>query len=338
MPRLLRVLGRRLLWLPISIFVVGTFAFGLIELMPGDPVLVIAGDHASDERIALIRNELGLDQPLATRYVEFWKNAAVGDLGTSLFTGRSVSGEILRFLPNTVELVAVALIIAATVGLSLGTVGAYFKQRPPDRMIRAVVAIFQSIPDFLFGLLLILVVFFWWGLAPAPVGRLGIAAQMPEGGTGFLLFDSVVSGNWTTVGNLLKHMALPSLALGVVWSAAFAKISRVTMAASLASSQVAFARACGLPERQVLRYAFLTARTPILTYGAILLGGLLGGAAIIETIFSWQGLGQWALVSILNLDVPAIRGFILVSGVIAILVYLVLDLLILILDPRVSYG
>ncbi len=328
---------RRLLIIPLSIFIVVTAAFGLVNLLPGNPALVIAGGFATDERVAEIETELGLDQPLLTRYTDYVRDLGRGDLGESYYTGRSVREDILERLPNSIELIVPALALAALLGLAFGSISAYFLQRAPERVTRIAITLTQSVPDFLLSLVLIYVVFFSLGWAPSPVGRLGILEQPPESITKFPIVDSVLRGEWGTLGSLLHHMMLPVLALGVVYSAYFAKTSRTALAASLGSQQVEFARACGLPERQVFRYAFLAARTPLLTYGAILIGSLLGGAAIVESIFAWRGLGQWALEAMLEVDLPAIQGFVLVVGILTLLIYLLLDLLVLMLDPRVSY-
>lgn len=333
----LRLLLSRLAVIPISLFVVVTVSFGLVELMPGDPALVIAGSFGGEERAALIRTQLGLDRPLHVRYADYWKDLATGDLGASLYTRQPVLTEVGRVLPNTLEMVVFALVFAIVVGIVTGTFAAYFYRRPQDKLIRTIVTFFQSIPDFLLALLLILVGFVYLRLAPAPVGRLPTGVRSPEGPTGFLMLDLAVAGQWDLLFTALRAIMLPALALGLYYYATFAKLTRATMAEALSSSQVRFARGCGLPERQVIRYAFLTARTPIYTYLAILLADVIAGAAIVETIFSWQGFGQWGLDGILKLDIPVIQAFILIFGAGTLMVYLLLDVVVVFLDPRIRY-
>lgn len=333
--RLANLVARRLVLLPISLFVLVTLSFGLVELMPGNPAVAIAGTFANEERIAEIEQELGLDEPLWNRYVDYLASAVQGDLGTSFFTGQPVRSELLQRLPATIEMIGLALVFAGLVGLVLGGVGAYFRRTWYDKASRFSITIFQSIPDFLLALFLIFFLFFLWGIAPAPVGRLGLSSGSVDRITGLLLVDTLVAGQFDLFLQALRHLFLPVVALGIVYSAYFGKTARSTMATALESPQVEFARAMGLPEWQVIRYAFVQARTPILTYGAILFGALVGGAAIVETIFSWQGAGAWALDAILKLDIPVIQGFILAAGVVTILVYLLLDVVTLILDPRV---
>lgn len=336
MNRVGRFLIKRLLMIPLSLFIVMTLSFGLVELLPGDPALVIAGSFASAEQVELVREELGLGRPLGERYIDYMGSILRGDLGTSFFTGRTVTSEIARRLPGTVELIGLSLLAAAIIGFIVGTVGAYFSRRIPGRLSASAITTFQSTPDFFLALLFIYLFFFLAGIAPAPVGRLGIAGESPAPVTGILTLDGLLIGNLALTRVALQHLFLPVLALGLVYSAYFAKTARATMSDALVSKQVEFARACGLSEWQVIRYAFLQARTPIITYGAILFGALVGGAAIIETIFSWQGVGQWALEAILRLDIPTIQGFIFITGFVTIVVYLLLDLVTLLLDPRVT--
>lgn len=335
--RLAKLIGTRILMIPLSLLVLITLSFFLLELMPGNPAVTIAGSFATEEKIAEITTQLGLDKPLGQRYLEYLGSALTGDLGESFFSGRPVTTELWQRLPATVELVGFSLLLAAVIGLTLGTLGAYYRRTWYDSFSRGAITLFQSIPDFLLALLLILFLFFLWRVAPAPVGRLGLSSASVDKVTGLLIVDTVLSGRIDLLWEALRHLLLPVLALGIVYSAYFGKTTRSTMATALASPQVEFARASGLPERKVVYYAFLQARTPIITYAAILFGALVGGAAIIETIFSWQGVGQWALTAILQLDVPVIQGFILAAGFVTILLYLLLDVMVLVLDPRVRY-
>jgi peptide/nickel transport system permease protein len=333
----LKLIGRRLLLLPVSLFVLITLSFGLVELMPGNPAVTVAGNFASPEEIAATEQRLGLDRPLVVRYLDYLGHAVQGDLGTSFFTGQPILTELGNRLPATIELVVLALAFSAVFGLLLGTISAYLRRSWYDRFSRGVVSVLQSVPDFVLALGLIYLLFYLAGVAPPPVGRIGLGADSVPTVTRFLLIDTLLAGRPDLFVEALRHLMLPVIALGVVYAAFFAKMTRSTMVPALNSSQVEFARACGLSEWQVIRYAYLQARAPIITYGAILFGSLVGGAAIVETIFSWQGAGQWALDSILAVDMPAIQGFVLATGVITIVLYLLLDVMVMLLDPRVRY-
>ena len=329
-------LTKRLLALPASIFLVVTLSFMLVAFMPGDPARVIAGGLASEERLAEIRRELGLDKPVLERYFDYVADVARGDLGTSYLRGRPITFYIGRYLPNTIELMAVFFLLAIPFGLLIGTVGAYFAPRLPDKLARTTITALQSIPDWLFGLLLIYVFFYLMGWAPAPVGRLSFDEIFSDRITGFLLVDTLLAGEVDLFWSAVWHLALPGVTGGIIYSAYFARTTRTALAEALHSPQIEFARACGLAERTVLRYAFTVARTPIMTYGAILMGYMFGGVAIVEIVFTWRGFGQWSLESLMNLDLPAIQGFIIVVGAASLLVYILLDMLIMILDPRVE--
>lgn len=336
MKRWIVFLTKRLLALPVSLFIVVTFSFMLVAFMPGDPARVIAGGLASEERLNEIRRELGLDKPVLERYADYIADVARGDLGESYLRGRPITFYIGRYLPNTIELMIVFFVLSIPFGLLIGTVGAYYALLLPDKIARTTITVFQSIPDWLFGLLMIYVFFYLLDWAPAPVGRLDFVEAFPDRRTGFLLIDTLLSRDLELFQSALEHLALPGVTGGVIYSAYFARTTRTALAEALHSPQIEFARACGLPERTVLRYAFTVARTPILTYGAILMGYMFGGVAIVEIVFTWRGFGQWSLESLMNLDLPAIQGFIIVVGAASLLVYILLDLLIMALDPRID--
>ena len=333
--RLAVFLIKRITFVPVSLFVIATVAFGILYLLPGDPAVSIVGDTGSPDDIKRIHAELGLDNGFWTRYGDYLNAIIHGNLGTSFFTQEKVTTEVGRYLPNTLELILFAIVVAFVIGVTLGSVAAYFRRRFPDHIARVVITALQSTPDFFLAGVLIYTVFYLGGAAPAPAGRMRIDSLNQSG---FLLIGNFFQGHWYDFWDALQHMFLPGVALGVVYASYFAKTSRASMSRALHSHQIEFARACGLRESLVLRYAFSTARTPILTYGAILFGVLVGGEAVVETIFTWQGVGQWALDGSLKLDVPVMQGFILVAGVITLTIYLLLDVVVGMLDPRVSYD
>lgn len=333
--RLAVFLIKRITFVPVSLFVIATIAFGILYLLPGDPAVSIVGDAGSPEDVKRIHTELGLDDGFWTRYGTYLNNVIHGDLGVSFFAQEKVTTQIGRYLPNTLELILFAIVIAFVIGVSVGSFAAYFRRRYPDNVARVLITVMQSTPDFFLAGVLIYTVFYLAGAAPAPAGRMRIDSLDQAG---FLLIGNFFHGRWYDFWDALQHMFLPGVALGFVYASYFAKTARASMSRALFSHQIEFARACGLRETLVLRYAFSTARTPILTYGAILFGVLVGGEAVVETIFSWQGVGQWALDGSLKLDVPVMQGFILVAGVITLTIYLLLDVVVGMLDPRVTYD
>ncbi|WP_235738814.1 ABC transporter permease [Nocardioides alcanivorans] len=328
----------RLGFLVAALFGVVTLSFLLVSVTPGDPAELIAGPMATQDQVEQIRTDLGLDDSLGKRYVDYMTGLAHGDLGTSYFSKRPVTDEILEKLPATLELILLAVLLAAVLGVATGALGAYFRGRWPDRLSRLVTGVFQAIPDFFLGLILIYTLFFLAGVAPSPTGRVGILEQAPEKVTGFHTIDSLLAGDLALFGSVVGHLMLPVLTLGLVYAAYFAKTARTTIGKSLNSQQAQFARALGLPERTVVRYAFVESRTTIVTYAGVIFASLLGGEAIVERIFSWDGIGRWSLEGIIKLDVPVVQGMVLVAGALTLIIYTLLDIVIGLLDPRISHA
>ncbi len=324
----------RLILLPVSLFVMSSVAFILVHVLPGDPAQLLAGQYATPQAVSQIRTELGLNQSLGAQYGQFLSQLVHGSLGTSFLTQTPVRSTIFSRLPGDIELIGASLVVALIVGPVLGTAAAYWQGKTPDRVARAIISVQQSLPDFVIGLLLIYLLYYRAAWLPSPTGQISLAVTPPGKLTGMPVVDSLLHGDWAAFTDSLGHLVLPAVSLGLVLAAIFAKISRTSLASALTSAQVEFARACGLRERTVIRYAVTTARTSFLTYLAIIVGSLLGGAAIIEKVFNWNGAAQWGLNSISQLDLPAIQGFIIVIGTATILIYLLLDVLVLLLDPR----
>ena len=332
---IVRFISRRVPMMLVSLWLLITVIFLLVALVPADPARAVAGPYATASDIAASARKLGLDHSLWTRYVDYWKGIFHGSLGHSIYNGgETIIGDIGKYLPSTAELIILGLLVGAVLGLTLGTISAYYHRRWPDRLASSAVGIFQALPDFLLGVLLIYVLAYLLKILPGPEGQLSIIAVPPPKVTGMTIVDSLLAGQISTFWQALEHAIMPALTLGIVLAAFFGRVTRAALRDALESEQTSFARACGLPERQVIGYALRSSRTPILTYGALLFAGLFGGTAIVETIFDWNGLSQWAVQAMLRHDYPAIQGFVLVVGVITLLVYFVLDLTTGILDPR----
>ena len=337
MQQFVRYAVKRLLFMPFAVLIIVTITFGLVNAVPSDPARHILGDFANQEQVDRLNAELGLDRPLHERYVTYLTDLAKGDLGRSYYTQGPVTTELRQYFPDSIELIVPAIVVATVFGMLLGGLGALFAGRALEGGVRFVVTVLQSLPDFFLGLLLIYFLYFRLRLSPAPVGRYGFLDRPPESITGFLFVDSALAGDWGMLRTALTHTILPAVTLGLYFSSYFAKTMHARMSEALDSEQVEYARAMGLSERQVLGYAFRVARTSLITYGGILLAALIGGAAIVETVFSWNGAGQWAIRSIINLDVPAVQGFVLVVGLATLVIFFLLDLLVAALDPRISY-
>ncbi len=193
----------------------------------------------------------------------------------------------------------------------------------------------QAVPDFVAGLVLVYLLAFRAGIFPQATGQLGITTAAPPDVTGMIIVDSALAGQWSTFREAVSHIILPAVAQGLLLAAIYARVIRSRLGAALQGNQVEFARACGLRERTVLRYAATGARTSVLTYTALLIGALFATSAVIETVFNWGGVAQWGIRSISELDIPAMQGFVVLTGVATVLLYLALDVIIVVLDPRV---
>jgi peptide/nickel transport system permease protein len=331
---MIRYIAARLAIVAVSLLGLITLSFLLVSLIPGDPAKLILGDYATPESIAQVHKELGLDKPLPERYLAYVGQTLQGDLGSSYFTHQPVRHDLLMRVPNTLVLLLPGVILGLALGLTVGSLGAYYRRRLPDRFVGGWITTSQAIPEFVIGLLLIYVFFFALGLAPAPVGMLDAAVVRPENITGSEPLDALLTGQWATLQNIFAHAVLPIVTIGIFLATYFAKTARTGLSQSLRSPQVEFARACGLRERKVFGYALTAVRTSLLTYVVILFGASLGGAAIIEVLFAWPGVGNWSLQGVLKGDVPVIQGFVLIMGVATLLAYVVLDIVVVLLDPR----
>jgi ABC-type dipeptide/oligopeptide/nickel transport system permease component len=280
--------------------------FFLIRLLPADPVARLVGLNASPEAYAQSQRALGLDRPLIQQFAAYLglSDAAPGllqgELGRSWVTGEPVTAELGRALPLTIEVVSLA--------------GAQ--------------------PDYWWGLLFILLFAFTLGLAPAPLGRVDPLLIPPDSITGFILLDSLLQGRFDVFVSALHYLALPVLTMVFTVSGAIVKMVRQNTARALQSEYVLYARACGLPERRVARYALRAALTPTLTLIGIFFSVLLSAAVTVERAFSLNGVGQYSVRSIQDFDYPAIQGAVLAVAMVALLVYLLVDIVHALLDPR----
>lgn len=321
-----------------QLFGITLVVFVLLRLFPGDPAYLFAGPTASPETIARIRHDLGLDEPIFVQYVHYLGDLLHGDLGTSLVTSQPVRDDMLDRFPATLELITTALIIALVVGIPLGALGARKPRGAADRATRSYGLLAGSLPDFWWGLMLIFVFFTTLNIAAAPVGRLDIGLEPPERITGFYTIDSLATGDWATFSNSLSHLILPSITLAFVYGGPIVKHMRAAMANVLDAPYLAYGSMCGLSRWTLFRYALRNALVPAVTMTGITYAYLIGGAVLVETVFSWGGLGQYAVRAITSSDYLAVSGTVLTTTVFALVVYAVLDLVYVLIDPRIRYS
>jgi ABC-type dipeptide/oligopeptide/nickel transport system permease component len=325
----------RLCFVPAGALAVATLTFFLVNLVPSDPVGALLGNLATPAQIRATKARLGLNQDLGHRYLAFLNGLVHGTLGHSYYSGASVGGQIVSKLASSGELIVLGFAVAWTLGVTLGALGAYRAGSMLDRVLSGVVALTQAVPDYVIGLIGALLLFYVLHILPAPTGQLGLTTTPPSHITGAAFLDAVLTGNGPAIGDAFAHLVMPVLALGIANSVVFARVTRSTMSTALNTAYVEFARAQGLSDWTVVRQAFRASKVPIITYSATVAAGLVGGDAIIEQVFNWQGIGQWAVTGLLNEDLPVVQGFVLLSGTVTLLAYLVADLLILRADPRI---
>jgi peptide/nickel transport system permease protein len=332
----LRALGATLVTVPITLFGLVLVTFLIGRVVPIDPVLAVVGDRAPQEVVERARIELGLDRPLPEQFVRFVTQIAQGDLGRSVMTANPVTQDIARFFPATFELATVAILLATLVGVPLGVLAAVRAGSWLDQAVRLFCLAGHSLPVFVLGLLSLLLFYARLGWAPGP-GRQGIAYEdMVEVRSGVLTLDAVLAQDWGAFRDALAHLAQPAGVLAFFSLAYIARMTRAFMLAELSSEYVTTARAKGLSETRIIwRHAFRNIAIPLVTILALTYAGLLEGAVLTESIFSWPGLGQYLTVSLLNADMNAVLGATLVVGVIYVALNLVADLLYRLLDPRV---
>jgi len=331
-----RALAATLASVPITLFGLILITFLIGRVVPIDPVLAIVGDRAPQDVVARTRLELGLDRPLPVQFVRYVGQLARGDFGRSVMTSNRVSTDIARFFPATLELATAALLIAVLLGVPLGVYAAVRQGRWVDTVIRVVCLSGYSIPIFVLALLALLVFYATLQWAPGP-GRQSVAFDgTVDQRTGLLLLDCALAGDWDAFWDALKQLALPALVLGLSNMAYIARMTRAFMLESLQGEFVITAKAKGLSAAAVVwRHAFGNILVRLLTVVVLTYAGLLEGAVLTETIFSWPGLGQYLTGSLLNADMNAVLGATLVVGLTYVVLNLFSDLMYRVLDPRV---
>jgi len=331
-----RMIIRRLLWLGLVVLGVSMITFVVSHLIPGDPARLIAGERATDEIVAGIRQHLGLDRPL---YVQYWRYLAGllhGDLGTSIRTSRPVLEDLKAFFPATLELATFALVLATLLGIPLGLLSAVYRNKAVDQVVRTLSVTGISTPAFWLGLLLIILFYAKLGVLPGG-GRLPEGIDPPTRISGFYILDAMLTGNRPALVESLKHILLPGFTLGFVHLGVVARQIRSAMLEQLHEDYVRTNRANGLPKwRVVIRHALPNALIPSVTVLGLAMGDLLYGAVLTETVFAWPGMGAYVVSSIQALDFPAVMGFAVVVSFAYVLLNLVVDLLYMVIDPRIT--
>jgi len=334
--RFWRYAGRRLAFLPVQLLIVSVIVFFLVRLLPGDPSYLLAGPFATVERVDEVRRRLGLDQPLYVQYARYLGSVMRGELGTSWITSQPVLQDIGQRLPATMELILAAMLLSVLVGIPLGVWTAVRKTGIADRAVFAYGMLAGALPDFWFALIMIFLFFFQLGWAPGPIGQLDLTVSIPPRVTGMYAVDALLAGDWLAFRSALAHLVLPVTTLTAIYMPLVMKNTRSTMEEMLSSEFVAYARAAGLSRAVQLRYALRNSMPAVVTIVGILFWFLLGGAVLVETVFAWGGLGQYAVQSVVSSDYAPLQAFVLVTAVFTSIVFLLVDLGYFLLDPRIK--
>ncbi|QGZ34803.1 ABC transporter permease subunit [Stappia indica] len=334
---MIRFLFARLALLVPTFIGVTIVAFGFIRLLPGDPVLLLAGERGlSPERYNQLMEQFGFSEPIWRQYLDYIAGVLTGDLGNSIVTKKPVFDEFMALFPATVELALCAIVIAVALGIPTGILAAVRRGSVADQAIMGTALIGYSMPIFWWGLLLIIL--FSGILQWTPVsGRISLMYFFPQV-TGFMLIDSLLSGQKGAFQSALSHLILPSIVLATIPLAVIARQTRSAMLEVLGEDYVRTARAKGLaPLRVVGLHALRNAMIPVLTTIGLQVGVLLAGAILTETIFSWPGIGKWMIDSIARRDYPVVQGGLLMIALIVMIVNLTVDMLYGLVNPRIRH-
>ena len=330
------LLGRFLVLVPTFIGA-SIIAFAFIRLLPGDPVMLMSGERVMDpERYQEIMRQLGYDRPMVVQYLDYLWGILTGDFGRSIVTRRPVLQEFFTLFPATLELSVCAITLAVLIGIPAGIFAAVKRGSFFDQSIMGVALVGYSMPIFWWGLLLIILFSGILGWTPVS-GRISLLYFFPPV-TGFMLIDSLLSGQEGAFKSALSHLILPTIVLATIPLAVIARQTRSAMLEVLGEDYVRTARAKGLPPQRVVGlHALRNALIPVITTIGLQVGVLLAGAILTETIFSWPGIGKWMVDSVFRRDYPVIQGGLLIIAGIIMLVNLTVDLLYGLINPRIRH-
>lgn len=334
---MIRFLATKILYLIPTFFGITIVAFGFVRILPGDPVLLMAGERGiSPERHAELSHQLGFDQPVWAQYFSFIGHLFQGDLGNSLVTKRPVIHEFLSLFPATLELAIVAMILAVVIGVPVGVLAAVKRGSWFDQVSMTTALVGFSMPIFWWGLLLIIL--FSGILHWTPVsGRIGLLYFFKPV-TGFMLIDSLLSGQKGAFASAASHLVLPSIVLATIPLAVIARQTRSAVLEVMGDDYVRTARAKGLsPRRIVMVHVLRNALIPVITTIGLQVGMLMAGAILTETIFSWPGIGKWMIDAISRRDYPVVQSGLLMIAVIVMLVNFAVDLTYGLINPRIRH-
>lgn len=333
----LKFIAKRLLYMLIMLLGVATLVFFLTKALPGDGTTANLSQRAlSDpEIVAAYRAKHGLDKPVIVQYFMYMSNLLHLDLGTSIRTNKDVLGELMRCFPATIELALFAIVLASVFGILFGVISAIKRNSIIDQIVRAISITGVSIPSFWFALLVLFLLYYKLQLFPGP-GRLSTGFSAPPTVTGMYVIDSLLQGDPAKAWNAFTHLLLPGMVLASFTMGLITRTTRSNLLDVMSTDYIRTARAKGLSQTKlILKHALGNALIPVLTVIGLGLGNLLGGMVLVETIFNWPGVGQFAYESVLAADFPSIIGVSLLVALNYMVINTIIDILYGIIDPRV---
>jgi peptide/nickel transport system permease protein len=333
---MLRYIAKRLLDLLPVLLGITLLVFLFLQLIPGDPAIVLLGQRATPDQIEALREQLGLNRPLPVQYLAFLNRLLHFDLGRSIISGIPITQELSTRWPATFELSVAAMVVAMILGIPAGILAAVRKNGWLDNIAMSASLVGVSMPVYWLGLLLVYLFAVNLHWLP-PSGRIGIGTGF-QPITGFYLLDSILRFDFKALGDVLSHLILPAITVGTIPLAIIARITRSAMLEVLSQDYIRTARAKGVLERWVImRHALKNALLPVVTIIGLQFGTLLSGAILTETIFSWPGIGSWIYEGILTRDYPVVQGGVVFVAIVFVLVNLLVDISYAFLDPRIQY-
>ncbi len=333
----LKFIAKRLGYLVVMLFGVATMVFLLTKMVPGEPEVANLSQRALSDPdvVAAYRAKHGLDEPFIVQYFLYIKNLLMLDLGTSIRTGRAVMDDLLRCFPATLELALFSIVLASVFGILFGIISAVRRNSAADQIVRAISVTGVSIPAFWFALLVLYFFYYQLGLFPGP-GRLSRGFAAPATVTGMFVIDSLIEGDFAKAMDAASHLLLPGIVLAAFTMGLITRTTRSNLLDTMSTDYIRTAKAKGLSGYQLIwRHALGNALIPVLTVIGLGLGNLLGGMVLVETIFKWPGVGQYAYESVMAVDYPAIIGVALLIALNYMIINTIVDILYGIIDPRV---
>ncbi|GAA4711358.1 ABC transporter permease [Phytohabitans rumicis] len=328
----------RLLWLPVHTILFAAAVFFLVFALPGDPVLSMTNGRLTGEQLEQARARFGLTDSIWEQFARFMSDVLHLDLGTSMASGKPVLGEIITVLPATIELAVIGLTVTVLIALA----GSFVLLARPhgftSRVLRRYMDLAGALPDFVVGILLIVVFYTVLHIAPAPIGRFDPLLEEPNRITGFPLLDAVLDGNVAVATSMAGHLVLPVLALALYQSPVLMRLLSHAMHQAAQAPPTIFRISCGVRRRDVWLSILRRSLPAMVSMLGTMLGTLLGGAIVLEQLFGFGGLGKYLVSAVTLADATAIRGFLIVVGALTLVLFVLVDLTNMLLDPRRRPG